>query len=215
MAYKLILLDFDGVLNSSLSRDIKDEIYHDEGLIWHYINQHNLDILRLATEKTGASLVISSTWKKDPYVVGDDKSQENVIHCFKAIFAKHGWNDAPIIGSTPNLSGFRGEEVAIFLDDFSKQFIIEDYIILDDGGDFFYKDNKLEPYQLEKYGFNIHPMGTRPYWENQRLIQVNPLTGLSYDNLIDILKIWAPEDSIIEEYDAYVPYLQNYTKKFK
>jgi hypothetical protein len=215
MAYKLIFLDFDGVLNSSLSREIKNEIYHDNGLIWHYINQHNLDVLRLATEKTGASLVISSTWKKDSYVVGEDKSETNVIHCFKAIFENHGWPNAPIIGSTPNLSGFRGEEVAVFLDEFSKTHIIEDYLILDDGSDFFYDITLLKEYHLDKYGFNIHPQGTRPYWENQRLIQVNPLTGLNYEHLIDILKIWIPSDDIVQEYDAYKPYLQNYTKKFK
>lgn len=213
MGQKIIFLDFDGVLNSSLSKEIKIHNKEKESILEHYIDQTNLDILKLATEKTGAQLVISSTWRKDHYFIGDKKDLVSIIDCFKNLFAKHGWLNAPIINITPTLSGFRGEEVAVFLDNYFEK--IDDYLILDDGSDFFYDINQIQPHHYRKFEFDIYPLGTRPHWENQKLIQVNPLTGLSYDNLIDILKLWAPQDPMVLEYQDYEPYLPNYTKKFK
>lgn len=210
MGIKLIFLDFDGVLNSSLSSEVR--IYY-PNQARHYIYQANLDILRLMADKTGAKIIISSTWKKDSNFIGHHVSENEIIAKFQELFSTHGWNNAPIIGMTPNLSGFRGEEVATFLDNFSKQYTIDDYLILDDGIDFFTNFNNLSEYQLAKFGFDVHPRGARPFWENQPLIQINPLTGLTYSNLIEVLQKWQPEDSLVQEFLDYQPYIKNSCKK--
>lgn len=219
---KIIFLDIDGVLNSNLYSSIKRMKKVSSldclGRPLSNIDKHNLDILRLIVYKTGAKLVISSTWRKDIHVVGRDCPENEKTEKFIQLFKDLGWDDAPIIGVTPCLSGFRGEEVATFLDELAKTETIEDYIILDDDSDFIYgelSDLEIRQQDIMRVLDKEAQEQKSKYWRNQRHILTNRLIGLSYDDLIEILKLWSPNDSIVNNYNDYIPYMHRYGKRFK
>jgi hypothetical protein len=219
MAFRLIFLDIDGVLNSSVHLEFCSLSMPDDYIFLSLspvasINQENLNLLQLLVNKTQSHIVISSTWRKDRNFVDPHASEAIKIQRFKELFAQKGWHDAPVIGITPMLSGFRGQEVATFLDAFSQSHQIEDYLIFDDDSDYIFNPDNLPAYRHESFGFTEHPKGSRKYWENQKLIQVNKLVGLSYYDVIEALKLWKPQDRMVQEYQDYQSYLPKYGKHF-
>lgn len=119
MPTKILFLDLDGVLNSinyikSLDGDFDDPINQIDPVA--VIRLNNL-ILR-----TGASVVISSTWRlifrraSDPL-----KTCQNSMACYKIV--------APIIGMTGVESGGRKEEIKMWLSEHPE---VEKFVIIDD-----------------------------------------------------------------------------------
>ena len=212
---KIIFLDIDGVLNS-LSHDVVLDMTNPPQIDAEKMNRWNINLLRLLVEKTGASIVISSTWRKDPRHIDKNSPDTEKIQVFKNHFSYHGWENAPVIGLTPNLSGFRGEEVAVWLDNNQ----VESYVILDDDTDFIFNPEDLPLHRQEKCGF-IRFEGSRiikenrpAHWSNQNLVQTSKITGLSYDNVITVLAMWQPEDELVKEYRAYQLH-ETHSKKSK
>lgn len=144
--HKLIFLDIDGVLNSirscialkgySLPVSLNLKPRHqftdvNDDLIAEF-DPVAVGMLRELVKRTGAEIVISSTWR-----LGAD------FDYFKKIFSHYNWEDFPIIGITPDLREtgkriWRGEEVQAWIDEFEKDGThkVEKYICIDDDGDF-------------------------------------------------------------------------------
>lgn len=91
--------------------------------------------LQRVIETTGASIVISSSWRG--YGAGAARK-------WKAMFNVYGWRNAPVIGETPDLTRQqpnsavyvavkRGEEVAAWL---NANPHVERFVCVDDGDDF-------------------------------------------------------------------------------
>ena len=127
---KIIFLDIDGVLNSidSMKRAGK-HIFNDNP------DPEHIKWLNLIIEKTGAKVVISSTWRKGCY-------------------SSHIWRlldicgfKGSIIGSTPDTGDIRGNEIRCWIDRYKngrdwrltktaeKPEPIESFCILDDDSD--------------------------------------------------------------------------------
>lgn len=134
MNSKVIFLDIDGVLNSADTVsdwekktgtsgyggffEETDEITNGdvkwgEGLVRN---------LKYIVKKTGADIVISSTWR---HYFSVDK--------FKEMFAIYDWHNAPVIDRTPYGGKIRGLEVNTWL---NKHAQYTNYVILDDSDDF-------------------------------------------------------------------------------
>lgn len=125
---KYIFLDIDGVLNSNfffIERSQSDrwkeayEKYPQE--IAHgvcSIDEKAVTRLNKIIKETGAKIVVSSTWRHDPYL--------------QEIFNVVGI-ETPILDVTPSLkSRVRGEEIQAWLDKISEPY---KYVILDDDTD--------------------------------------------------------------------------------
>lgn len=128
---KVIFLDIDGVLNSTETCHNwhlktgkggyggffdEDEVATDENVKW---GQNLVDNLRTICEKTGAKIVISSTWRK-----------HFTVPKFKEMFRVYGW-EAPVLDRTP-LMRIRGQEIKYWMDKHKP----ESYVIIDDFDDF-------------------------------------------------------------------------------
>lgn len=213
---RLIFLDIDGVLNSMLSMHAGSILGKPVNRPYSEINTQNLDILRMLVEKTNAKIVISSVWRKSTKMKkGIKDNDEIVIKNFKNFFKHFGWNNAPIIGVTPDLNAHRGQEVATYLDKLSETTNISDYIIFDDDSDFFLGNIKdISPEIQERIKMNNFD-DLSQYWSNQRLLLINRLVGLSYNDLIEVLKVWEPQDDFLKMHESYIPYIPNYGKRFK
>lgn len=125
---KIIFLDVDGVLNSeksivetymfrkenNLPKGATDEVFPDEYLL-------NLKDL---IDKTGAFIVISSTWRRH---YPNDRKWNKLIANLK----KYNL-DTKIIDSTPILYKQRGEEIREWL---SKNPDVTNFVIIDDDSD--------------------------------------------------------------------------------
>jgi len=119
---KIIFLDIDGVLN------VISQGWDDFGSLFH---KHFEDNLRMIIEKTGAKIVISSTWKSD----GLKRMQE---------MWKHRNLPGKVIDITPDCIEIvnkgicefydlvdRGHEIQYWIDTHN----IDNYVILDDDND--------------------------------------------------------------------------------
>jgi len=114
---KVIFLDVDGVINSRRTCIAYD------GYPWEVDKQGlkmfdhvAIDLIRVACEKTGARIILSSTWRR------------STGHVNMAV-AMH----LPMMDSTPEkLSSARGEEIAMWLRDHPE---VEQYAIVDDDSD--------------------------------------------------------------------------------
>jgi hypothetical protein len=129
MITKLIFLDIDGVLNSVRNTTARKRPWTDS--LPHFVFEEQcldpvaVDLLRVLCDETGATIVISSTWRHS-------RNHQDFID----IFNVYGWDNFPIIGMTPRLNTIRGLEIAAWLEEFVKQGnVIESYIILDDSSD--------------------------------------------------------------------------------
>ena len=122
---KVIFLDIDGVLN--LYYGGRDEY----GAIFH---PHLVDNLRLLIEKTGAKIVISSTWRFSGLTIMKEMWEKREL-------------PGEVIGITPNFMVHykttlcRGKEIDAYLE---KNKDIERYVILDD-------DSDMEPHQMDNF----------------------------------------------------------------
>lgn len=201
---KLVFLDVDGVLNSVLfwlkqrSKGISsincicDPIKN--------LDPHCVDLLHVFINETNANIVLISTWRKDPKFFFNNETEEEKIKIIKSWFKKLGWKDFPLIGLTPNLSGFRGQEVATYLDNTKET--IEDYIILDDGDDFIKNFKDLPIHTLDKIALLDENQRSEKsqYWQNQKLYLIDKETGLTYHDLINLLTLWSPTSKVIIEH---------------
>lgn len=209
----IFFLDIDGVLNNlwfyqRLKSMGIDPLEHRHDPMYN-IAKENIDTLRYLVEKTNAKIVITSTWRKDPFWINVNDSKEKKVQTFKDYFALHGWSDAPIIDLTDNLSGFRGQEVACWLDNNPET---SRYLILDDDSDFFLKNIKKCSIQLlDRVGLYGKDLATiSKNWSNQKLYIVNKVTGLTYPDVIRILKYWKIKDKMLKIDEDYIPYLKRY-----
>jgi len=122
---KVIFLDIDGVLN--LYCESRDEY----GCCFH---QHLVDNLKRLIDKTGAKIVISSTWRFSGLVI------------MKEMWEKRNL-PGEVVGITPNFMKHygttlcRGKEIDAYLEEHPE---INNYVILDD-------DNDMEPHQLKNF----------------------------------------------------------------
>jgi hypothetical protein len=198
---RLVFLDVDGVLNSILfwlkqrSKGISSINCMCEPI--KNLDPHCVDLLHIFINNTNSKIVLTSTWRKDPKFFFNNETEEEKIKIIKSWFKKFGWKDFPLIGLTPNLSGFRGEEVATYLDNSKEE--IDDYIILDDSDDFIQSFNTIPIHTLDKIGLideKERNMKSQ-YWQNQKLYLVNKETGLTYNDLIQLLKLWEPNNRIL------------------
>jgi hypothetical protein len=109
----IIFLGIDGVLNSTIWsewRPLRGFIppgTAQEAFDQERIDPHCVEYLRRIVDRTGAKLVLTSTWRH----------RMNVSE-FVRLFALYGGNDAPVIGCTPRITGLirgRGYEVEAWL----------------------------------------------------------------------------------------------------
>ena len=126
---KLIFLDIDGVLNSTAQFVVLGQ----RGANAEGIDPIALGLIKFICEKTGAKIVISSTWRFCATTF--DAGFEKIAGMFEA----KGWNRPPIIGQTPRgKTGHRGAEVNMFLEGRTD---VERFICIDDSVDFFEDQN--------------------------------------------------------------------------
>lgn len=120
---KLLFLDIDGVMNShDLWRRNKDKPKLPENRWTDQIDPEACRRMERVVAETGCKIIISSTWR--------------IIHPLAALrgfFLHHGWR-APIVGKTPRLGDFRGDEVAKFISEWRDP--QAPYVCIDDDGDF-------------------------------------------------------------------------------
>lgn len=147
---KVIFLDIDGVLNSTKSCNFYHKKYGGNGyggffkrdeeptlknVLWDEKCVHWLDKI---VKETGASIVISSTWRKHYGLL-----------TFHSMFKLYNVYDLNIIGKT-NQQGFsmRGKEIQDYIDKNN----ITKYVILDD-------DSDMLPNQIENFVNTNHDVG--------------------------------------------------------
>lgn len=124
----LLFLDIDGVLNSTTwagARPIRGFMPPSSARM--ALDEERLDPacvarLRVLIERTGASLVIISSWRHKMSVAE-----------FSRMLALYGVPGASVVGVTPDLPGPRGEEVRAWLAEHAPS---APYAILDDDDDF-------------------------------------------------------------------------------
>lgn len=157
---KVIFLDVDGVLNSELIArewELKtrkggwggffapDDVITVADTKW---GDELVKRVRRIVDETGASIVMSSTWRL-----------HFDVPKFKEMFKLYGW-DAPVIDTTPRLSGGRGLEVNKWLNTNP----VDAYVIIDDVDQF---------------------MATqKPYY-----VQTDIMTGITEDDVEKAIKI--------------------------
>ncbi len=121
---KVLFLDFDGVLNNkAFFEGFKGRFVPDEDMI----DPQAVGLLQDIIDKTGAKIVISSSWRK-----GFDLEE------LQAMLKNKGLVRAEIIGKTPAKMSLyhRGGEIRMWLRDYvDKSDPIEGIVILDDDSD--------------------------------------------------------------------------------
>lgn len=111
---KILFLDIDGVVNSRLSTDFRNNLYPIDPYMAFLVGRIQL--------QTGCEVVLSSSWRLHPD--GIQKVRESIVD---------------VLDKTPYLGGPRGNEIKWWLDNHPE---VEKYAILDDDSDF-YPDQHL------------------------------------------------------------------------
>ena len=124
---KVIFLDVDGVLNSVGWMKKNDGKKHGNS----EINPENVKMLKEIVEKTGAKIVLSSTWRN---VDGSDGELRHPMYDY--LVEELRKFDIEIFSRTPLINNNRPKEIKTWLDETS--FDIESFISIDD--DFGEKD---------------------------------------------------------------------------
>ncbi len=125
---KLIVLDIDGVLNSTKFM----QYCHDNGVDPDdQIDPKAVALINELVKKTGAKIVISSCWRL-PFV-----DSNNLDGLKEILVTRNGISD-DIIGMTPdgfvtNCRKIRGDEIQTWLDDCGLD--IDSFVIIDDDSD--------------------------------------------------------------------------------
>lgn len=125
---KILFLDIDGILNSEYSckhPTMQYKLGQDDTADTFDVNCVNRLINII--DKTGAKIVISSSWRK----LFD---KDEIIEYLK----KHGI--IGVVGFTPDLKHHRGFEIQAWLDEHKD---IDKFVILDDDDDMFHLSSKL------------------------------------------------------------------------
>lgn len=137
---KVIFLDIDGVLGNRKSQNaaFNHKIYPPGNAFLHAVDPDCVQRLRKLVEATGASIVISSTWRRFM-----DEVQRAFDWC--------NWSDVPIIGRTGVMNS-RGQEIAEWLKHNPE---VTQYVILDDDSfDIFQKTKLIKT--INEYGLLDH-----------------------------------------------------------
>ncbi len=114
---KVIFLDVDGVLNYHSYREAAVDYYSNP------IEESRMFLLKYLVEKTGAVIVLSSTWRL--YWSEDESKLTKEGKHFNKIFEKYGLK---IFSKTDNFGEDRNYEILVWLS--SHQ--VSEYVILDD-----------------------------------------------------------------------------------
>ncbi len=114
---KVIFLDVDGVLNCRSYRESVDDYYTNP------IDESRMMLLKYLVEKTGAVIVLSSTWRL--YWSDDDRQITEEGKHFNRIFNKYGMK---IFSKTDNFGEDRNYEILVWLSAHE----VSEYVILDD-----------------------------------------------------------------------------------
>ena len=141
---KIIFLDVDGVLNSQSYR-LRCKL--NDNSEWE-IDEECVKNLKTIVDKTGADIVLSSTWRRM-------KDSHRLSIRLNMILDKYGLH---ISGKTPWIHGERPEEIKLWLDDYIfKGNEVKSFVILDD-------DFSIDDYK--KYGLENNVVKTSFYEEN-------------------------------------------------
>lgn len=137
---KVIFLDIDGVLNFNGCRDKIGGIY--------FVNDDKINLLKEIIERTGAKVVLSSTWRIGWFDRDDGKETIHAID-FTKLEKKLKDNGITFLSRTPITNdGYRGEEIRKWLERWNGE-KIDRFIIIDD-------DSDMKPYmdRLIQTSFN-------------------------------------------------------------
>lgn len=126
---KIIFLDFDGVLNSHEWMEKTQKIHEmDHGWMHSIVDEEAAKRVKRIANATNAVIVVSSTWRRFHSI---NKLQQILIDA---------GCDTPVIGRTPILNSFRGNEIAQWLNENGP---VEAFVILDDDCDMVHLNHKL------------------------------------------------------------------------
>lgn len=119
---KVIFLDIDGVLNSmDWFEKVKDRAGNNE------INPDKVKLLKEIVDRTGANIVLSSTWKSLGHTIPDEQTHPMYDYLVD-VLGKHGLK---IISHTPYCEHDRPKEIMAWLDNYNDESSIR-FVSLDD-----------------------------------------------------------------------------------
>lgn len=155
---KVIFLDFDGVLNSSQFMTQEHEAGRLKGssMMSELIDPKAVALVNEIIKKTGAVVVVSSTWRLgrieiDPSKPINWETGENLRlktpKDLEDILKRKGF-EGEVIGLTPRLGGKerpqRGDEIQDWMDEYQEEVgPISAFVILDDDSDMVHLTSKL------------------------------------------------------------------------
>lgn len=209
---KFIFLDIDGVLNSmrtviAFPKQMRDDTN---------LDPIALGIVKRLVEETKAVICLSSTWRKF-------HSLEEI----RQIFRDHGYGNAPVLYQTPiSDSGFRGEEIAQFLDKYEAdhEIRVKSYVIFDDDSDF-YTPNKELPLKIRNLlesGVSMRHRAHQPFVQTSDSFGLTTACFFAARYILntlpdhpngdkhlkrDIMRFWGDEKHAFGEYKKYIPVL--------
>lgn len=141
----IIFLDIDGVLNKGKDNCSQNRYRYDDK--WshptdkfdlYYIDPDLAKMLSQFIEENDLKIVISSTWRYD-----------KTLTQLKELFGNRFLPAERIIGVTPELGGYRRDEIRYFL--FNVEFPIDKFIIIDDDPNANVKDKRGKFIQTSFY----------------------------------------------------------------
>ncbi len=147
MKYRILFLDFDGVLNNDESKEI--EIVQEwDGKKWgaDWIREHLVERLNEIIEATDALVVISSTWrrywtKKQLQRILDERGFRGQVVGITPVIAE-GPNARPLsYGHKTTKWPDRSNEVTEWIYAFTREFDLESHVVLDDRADLFQNES--------------------------------------------------------------------------
>ena len=127
MNKRVIFLDIDGVLNSESYRENSADYYTD------FIDESRLPLLEYIVSRTGALIVLTSTWRSFWNEGENQLYPEGEI--ISRVFRRH---NLEIYSKTPDKDNCRESEINMWIASHG----VKDYVILDDM-DFFDKEENL------------------------------------------------------------------------
>lgn len=124
MGESLIFLDMDGVMSARAEWNLpRVQLSDEEGDVVTELNPRAVKLLNEVVAKTGAKIVVTSTWRKGTRERWDRLRQ--YLHSQGVV--------ADIVGRTPVLYAMRGDEIQAFLND--TDLAVDRFVIIDDDSD--------------------------------------------------------------------------------
>lgn len=124
MGMKIIFLDIDGVLNTHYTKELTSS-----GAV--FVQDNKIEILKEIIDRTGAKVVLSSTWRKGWREMDFGMTDSSYIRDFIELRDKLLEFGIELYDKTPILDVFmrrRGEEIKAYLDHHE----VDGYVIIDD-----------------------------------------------------------------------------------